>query len=98
MTMVTCIAFPTAPVGKEREVGERLLALAAATRAEPGCLQFIVHRNVKIGSRYAAFEQFKDQAAFEAHGKYEHTTSFIKWLPDIGGVLQYEFWEKIDSI
>lgn len=97
MSMVTCIAFPIAPVGKEKEVEERFLALGAATRAEEGCLEFIVHRHTKIGSRFAAFERFRDQAAFEAHGKLAHTKDFIGWLDDIGGVLQYEFWDHIDK-
>lgn len=97
MALITCIAFPSAPLGKEKEVGDRFLALAEATRAEPGCIDFIVHRNVKIGNRYAAFEQFRDQAAFEEHGKYAHTTEFISWLDSIGGILQYEFWDRIDG-
>jgi quinol monooxygenase YgiN len=97
MTTVTCIAFPTAPLGKEQEVAKRFLELAKATRTEAGCMTFIVHRNAKIGNRLAAFEQFKDQAAFEEHGKFEHTTSFIKWLADIGGILQYEFWTQYDE-
>lgn len=97
MTMVICIAFPTAPVGKEQEVARRFLELAKATRAEPGCVTFLVHKNAKIGNRLAAYEQFRDQAAFEEHGKYEHTTAFIKWLADIGGILQYEFWTTYED-
>jgi quinol monooxygenase YgiN len=97
MTTITCIAFPTAPLGKEQEVARRFLELAKATRAEPGCLTFLVHRNAKIGNRLAAFEEFKDQAAFEAHGKYEHTTTFIQWLSDIGGILQFEFWTRYEQ-
>ena len=97
MTTVTCIAFPSAPLGKEEEVAKHFLDLATATRGEPGCLTFIVHRNAKIGNRFAGFEQFKDHAAFVAHGKYEHTTSFIKWLDEIGGILQYEFWTQYDN-
>lgn len=97
MAIVTCIAFPTAPLGKEKEVADRFLALAEATRAEAGCMEFIVHRNVKIGNRYAAFEQFRDQAAFEEHGRQAHTREFISWLDSIDGLLQYEFWDRIDG-
>lgn len=97
MSLVTCIAFPSAPLGKEDEVAERFLALATETRKEPGCLGFVVHRNVKIGNRFAAFEQFRDHAAFVEHGKFRHTIDFIQWLEEIGGILQYEFWNQYDN-
>jgi quinol monooxygenase YgiN len=39
----------------------------AATRAEPGCLSFEVHRSSADPVRFAVHEVFRDKAAFEAH-------------------------------
>lgn len=97
MEKVTCIAFLTAPVGLEAELAKRFCALAEATRLEPGCQNFIVHRNVRIGNRFAAFEQFRDQDAFAEHGKLAHTVDFIRWLESVGGVLQHEFWSEYEA-
>ncbi len=53
------------------EEADRVSALLGdhirATRAEPGCLSFEVHRSSADPVRFAVHEVFRDRAAFEAH-------------------------------
>lgn len=45
---------------------------------EPGCLQFDVMQAADNPNRILLFEVYKDQAAFEAHGKTEHIKAFLE--------------------
>ncbi|WP_186013875.1 putative quinol monooxygenase [Burkholderia gladioli] len=95
MKPVTVVAFPVAPVGKEKELADVFKTLVDATRAEPGCISFIAHQHPKIANRFAVFEQFKDQAAFDAHLEYPHTKAFVEWIQESGAVLNFEFWNEL---
>ncbi|WP_322041254.1 putative quinol monooxygenase [Burkholderia diffusa] len=94
MKPVTVIAFPVAPPGKEGELAAQFEVLVPATRAEPGCVTFTVHRHPQIANRFAVYEKFCDQAAFDAHLQYAHTRAFVEWLQASGSVLHYEFWSE----
>ncbi|KKB60968.1 hypothetical protein WM40_26010 [Robbsia andropogonis] len=95
MKPITVIAFPLAPVGKEAELAKQFEILVAATRNEPGCLSFTAHRHGQISNRFAVFEKFRDQAAFDAHLEYPHTKAFVKWIQENGAVLNFEFWDEL---
>ena len=45
---------------------------------EPGCLQFDVVQSADNPSRILLFEVYKDQAAFEAHGRTGHIKDFLE--------------------
>jgi quinol monooxygenase YgiN len=62
----------TASAGEEDAVERVLEQLANATRAEPGCLAYVVHRSCDDPSRYAIYERYVDEAAFQAHVESEH--------------------------
>ena len=96
MPPITVIAFPIAPVGKEAEFLEQFAKLVPATRNEPGCLEFVVHQNPQISNRFAVYEKFRDQAAFDAHLEAEHTKAFVSWIQNSGAVLQFEFWNQVE--
>jgi len=95
MKPVTIIAFPCAPSGKEEELKAQFARLVPATRAEPGCISFVVHQHTMIANRFAVYEQFEDQAAFNKHLQYEHTRRFVEWIETSGSSLSYENWEPI---
>ncbi|WP_081588243.1 putative quinol monooxygenase [Paraburkholderia phenoliruptrix] len=80
-----------APPGKEDELAAQFELLVPATREESGCLAFTVHRHPHISNRFAVYEQFRDQAAFDAHLRYAHTQKFVEWIQGSGAVLHYEF-------
>lgn len=94
MQTITIIAFPTAATGHENELAARLDTLAAATRAEAGCLSFTVHQHPEAPGRFAVYEKFRDQAAFDAHLQCEHAQVFVAWLQASGSTLQFERWNE----
>jgi len=58
--------------------------IAAARTAEPGTLNYILHKNVRDATEYVYYEVYRDQAAFDAHGKTDHMRAFGG---KIGGLL-----------
>jgi quinol monooxygenase YgiN len=58
--------------GNEDRVAEIIPELAKASREEPGCDHYIPCRDPDDSRSYLFFEQYRDKAAFEAHGASEH--------------------------
>jgi quinol monooxygenase YgiN len=61
--------FPTEDVA---QLSARLQALAEASRREPGCLSYVPHRGATDPTSIAIVEQYRDEAAFQAHVASEH--------------------------
>jgi quinol monooxygenase YgiN len=61
----------TVPEDKADEVTSILRELAAASRAEPGCLGFDVARG-EDGTTFVLYEKWRDQTALDAHYATEH--------------------------
>jgi len=77
---VTWVANP----GHEEEVAETFRKLQAASRQEPGCLMYIVHRQVDNPARIFIYEQYRDSAALEAHRSSPHFQEYaVSALKDI---------------
>jgi autoinducer 2-degrading protein len=66
------IAYWTAKEGEEDAVAAALTALTQPSRAEPGNLAYVVHRDPADPRRFVIYERYVDAAAFEAHGASEH--------------------------
>lgn len=96
MTPLTIIAFPTAAAGREDELAAQFAALVPATLAEPGCLGFVVHRDAQAPQRFAVYETFRDQAAFDAHLAMPHTQRFVAWIEGGGATLAFQQWQRLD--
>lgn len=58
--------------GSEEEVAAILQELAPLSRAEPGCLQYDVHRDPADPRAFFLFERYVDEPAFEAHASSPH--------------------------
>lgn len=58
--------------GREQEALPLFAALTAASRAEPGCRMYLVHRSTAAPRRFFLYEQYDDQAALDAHRASEH--------------------------
>jgi quinol monooxygenase YgiN len=58
--------------GCEEEIEGVLRELAPASRAEPGCRRYLVTRSATEPGRYVLFEEYDDEAAFQAHRESEH--------------------------
>jgi quinol monooxygenase YgiN len=58
--------------GNLDEVVATLKELAAATQQEPGCAHYIPVQDPEDPRSFLLYEQYADEAAFEAHGASEH--------------------------
>ena len=58
--------------GEEGHAAELAGELAAATRQEAGCEAYVPCRDPEDARTFLFYEQYRDKAAFEAHGASEH--------------------------
>jgi quinol monooxygenase YgiN len=70
--MITVIAHDTAAAGAADTVRQLLARHAAASRAEPGCLQFDAHQGIDSPDESALVERDESQAAFAEHRRTPH--------------------------
>jgi quinol monooxygenase YgiN len=70
---VTWMANP----GHEQEVVHIFEKLQTASRAEAGCLQYIVHRHREDGRRFFIYEQYRDDVAIQAHRESPHFQQYV---------------------
>jgi quinol monooxygenase YgiN len=74
-----------ANAGHENEVAEIFIKLQAASRQEPGCLMYIVHRHQTEPQHFFIYEQYRDEAALKAHHNTPHFQEYaVKALGNIG--------------
>ena len=64
--------------GCEREAERFLRELTAATRSEPGCRAYHVHRSTESPRTYLIFEQYTNAAALNAHRGMPYFERFAK--------------------
>jgi quinol monooxygenase YgiN len=64
--------------GSENEVADLFRKLEVASRKEPGCLMYIVHRHVADHRRFFIYEQYRDDAAVDAHRNSPHFLEYAK--------------------
>jgi len=64
--------------GHEGEALGLFAPLAEATRKEPGCRMYVVHRSTTEPRRFFLYEQYDDQAALDAHRAAPHFETYGK--------------------
>lgn len=55
-----------------QEIADALLKLTAASRQEPGCVTYVPHRLQDDPDMVLIYEQYRDDAATDAHRQSEH--------------------------
>jgi quinol monooxygenase YgiN len=63
--------------GNEKKFEEAFGPALVATRKEPGCMAYYLHRDPDEPSHYMMYEQFKGVAALDAHLKEKHTQTLL---------------------
>lgn len=63
--------------GEEDRISRILSVVAALTRAEPGCRMYVAHRSVHEPRTFFLYEQYEDEAAFQAHRATDHFKEFV---------------------
>ena len=94
--MVVLAVTWMAKVGHEAEVAAIFAKLAEESRKEPGCVVYQVHRHKTEPRRYFIYEQYKDDAALEAHRAAPHFLQHAnKDLPKVGERVEGNLYELV---
>jgi quinol monooxygenase YgiN len=84
-TMIVLAVIWIANSGHEEEVADIFRKLQAASREERGCLMYIVHRHQNDPRTFFIYEQYRHDAALQAHRESSHFQEYaVKGLKDIG--------------
>jgi quinol monooxygenase YgiN len=75
------------------EIDTILRELTAASRQEPGCVSYIPHRVESDPDTVLIYEQYRDQAAAEAH---RNTPHFARYA--IGGLYQRMLTRAVENL
>jgi len=73
----------TAKPGAESQVGALISGLAQDVRREPGNSEFTVYRERDNPRKFFVFEQYLDEASFEAHISAEYGAIFNRQLSSL---------------
>ena len=80
----------------QNEMEQAARACISATRDEPGCLSYVLHRDLQDPHRFAFIETWRDQAALEHHREQPHMRVFKAALgPIADGALEVMTLEEI---
>ncbi len=94
--MVVLAVTWMAKVGRESDVIAVFEKLSTESRKEPGCLMYQVHKHKTDARRFFVYEQYKDDAALEAHRSSTHFLQFAKKdLPKLGDRTEGHLFEPI---
>lgn len=74
---VTAVAVARAKPGQEDELGRRMMALVAPTLAEPGCINYDLHRSNTDPAVWLFYENWRAQADLDAHMQSPHFRAFF---------------------
>ena len=94
--MLTVIAEYEARAGKGAEIAAVLARHVAATRAETGCVTFIAFQDSGDPDHFALYEQYVDEAAFQAHRQSPHFAEYVEG--DIMPLLARRRWHRYQEI
>jgi quinol monooxygenase YgiN len=94
--MVVLAVTWMAKVGHEAEVTALFEKLTEQSRKEPGCTMYQVHRHKTESRRFFIYEQYKDDAALEAHRGAAHFLQFAKKdLPKVADRVEGHLYEPL---
>jgi quinol monooxygenase YgiN len=94
--MVVLAVTWMAKVGHEAEVAAIFSKLSEESRKESGCVVYQVHRHKTEPRRYFIYEQYKDDAALEAHRAAPHFLQYAKKdLPKVGERVEGNLYELL---
>ena len=94
--MVVLAVTWMAKTGRESEVVALFEKLTAESRKETGCVMYQVHKHKTEARRFFIYEQYKDDAALEAHRATAHFLQFAKKdLPKVADRTEGHLFEPL---
>ena len=94
--MVVLVVTWMAKAGHEAEVATVFSKLTEESRKEPGCVMYQVHRHKTEPRRFFIYEQYKDDAALEAHRTAAHFLQYARReLPKVAERVEGNLFEPL---
>ena len=94
--MVVLAVTWMAKAGHDADVAPIFAKLTEESRKEPGCLMYQVHRHKTEPRRFFIYEQYKDDAALEAHRTSPHFLQQArKDLPKVADRVEGHLYEAL---
>jgi quinol monooxygenase YgiN len=96
MAYVVCAKW-TAKRGEEDRLAEICEEMTQPSRAEPGNVFYQAHRSPEEPRLFFLYEQYADEAGYEAHMASEHFTRLVKEdaIPNVLESREREFYETL---
>ncbi len=90
-------AYWRAKEGKADRLAEVIEELLEPSRAEPGNVFYQAHRSEEDPQQFYLYEQYRDEAGYEAHQATEHFTRLVKGeaIPELLDERRREFWTTL---
>jgi quinol monooxygenase YgiN len=84
--------------GKDEQAVELFRRLTVDSRKEPGCMMYIVHRHNENPRNFFIYEQYRDQAALDAHRAAPHFQKIAAAaLPEIAERKEGNLYTPLDG-
>lgn len=97
--MVVLAVVWDAASGRESDVARLFKELETASRTEPGCLMYIVHRHRTNTNRFFIYEQYTDDTALEAHRNTPHFQKYaVSEIPKLATRVEGELYKPLDHV
>jgi quinol monooxygenase YgiN/quercetin dioxygenase-like cupin family protein len=93
--LLTAVTFIQGQPGKDEEVKRELLALTAATRAEPGALGYDLYQSMDRPGRFMRIEVWRDAQALEDHKATPHLKASFERRKNAGWMTEITRWRRV---
>lgn len=94
--MLTIVAEVTAKPGCEQRLREELLACIEPTRAEAGCVQYLLHVSAENPGHFLFYENWASREAFGQHMATPHLQRLMSLIPElVEGQPRISMFERI---
>lgn len=96
MSEITLLAALTFSEPVDQTVFAALEAVMAATRLEPGCVEYAAHTHATDPRRVVFYERWQDQAALDSHNASAHLAAFRAVVgPRLADGSDLSFWKRL---
>lgn len=95
---LTVIARVKAKEEKVRQAKKILTGLVGPTRAEPGCINYVLHQSTDDVCSFAFLEKWADRAALDSHLQTPYLKAFLAQVDDLlAEPLDVTLWHEISG-
>jgi quinol monooxygenase YgiN len=94
--MLIVVARYVVAEGHESTVARLLRKNAEASRAEPGCLEFSVYREIDDPRVFLLYERYTSEDAFQAHRRTPHFEDIIE--QQVVPLLHERAWTRVEEL